>query len=45
MDETCKRFLTKGRSGLETLDSRLNALEEALVAKDTMATPVSFAKA
>jgi hypothetical protein len=45
MDETCKRFLTKGRIDLEALDSRLNALAGALVAKDTTARPISLTKA
>ena len=30
MDETCKRFLTKGRADLESLESRLNAIEDNL---------------
>ncbi|CAI7603373.1 unnamed protein product [Penicillium glandicola] len=45
MDETCKRFLTKGRIDLETLDSRLNALADALVAKDTTVGPMTLTKA
>lgn len=45
MDETCKRFLTKGRSDLEAFDSRLNALADALVAKDATARPTSLTRA
>ncbi|KAJ6185870.1 hypothetical protein N7519_007171 [Penicillium mononematosum] len=45
MDETCKRFLTKGRIDLEALDSRLNTLADALVSKDTTARPISLTKA
>ncbi|KAJ6126000.1 hypothetical protein N7471_010493 [Penicillium samsonianum] len=30
MDETCKRFLTKGRTDLEGLESRLNDIEDKL---------------
>ncbi|KAJ5926867.1 hypothetical protein N7516_008640 [Penicillium verrucosum] len=45
MDETCKRFLIKGRSDLEALDSHLNALTDAIVAKDTTATLPGLAKA
>lgn len=45
MDETCKRFLIKGRSDLEALDSRLNVLTDALVAKDTTARLPDLAKA
>jgi tRNA threonylcarbamoyladenosine modification (KEOPS) complex Pcc1 subunit len=45
MDETCKRFLTKGRIDLEALDSRLNTLADAIVAKDTTARPISLTKA
>ncbi|KAJ5271485.1 hypothetical protein N7524_004754 [Penicillium chrysogenum] len=45
MDETCKRFLTKGRIDLEALDSRLNTLADALVAKDTTTRPISLTKA
>lgn len=44
MDETCKRFLTKGRSDLEAFDSRLNALADALVAKDTTVRPTGLTK-
>jgi hypothetical protein len=41
MDETCKRFLTKGRIDLEALDSRLNTITDALAAKDTKVQPIT----
>lgn len=44
MDETCKRFLTKGRMDLEALDSRLNSLADALVAKDAKVSPSCLTK-
>lgn len=33
MDETCKRFLIKGRTDLEGLESRLNDIEDKLNSK------------
>ncbi|KAJ5578691.1 uncharacterized protein N7459_007655 [Penicillium hispanicum] len=36
MDETCKRFLTKGRRDLEALESRLNDIEDETNSKQAL---------
>ncbi|KAL2824414.1 hypothetical protein BDW59DRAFT_180278 [Aspergillus cavernicola] len=39
MDETCRRFLTKGRTELEGLESRLNDIEDQLNSKGALLFP------
>ncbi|KAL4865893.1 hypothetical protein BDV12DRAFT_210786 [Aspergillus spectabilis] len=39
MDETCRRFLTKGRTELEGLESRLNDIEDQLKSQGALLFP------